>query len=272
MQTDERESGRRAIEPIAEASPRVVDLEATESIRPRLLVSIAAGAMLAGFLVVWLLSPAPARTSASEVPGLAPPPPESAPTAAAGVSNAPPTATAPAPSVTQNDTPPATEPGASPVPPGPPATTDDEPVGAMPGSLATGIRVGRPVYDRCYDPGSKVALSRAACDRVLAFEQRLFQKLRVVERCRNAAVGLEINGRLNLGVDIDFTTQVLHIFNGRSSTIPDVTRMTNCVRSGVLGMPIGGIPHRRGRYKIFIPIDMGTGHRPAAASPAASAP
>jgi hypothetical protein len=126
-----------------------------------------------------------------------------------------------------------------------------------PGKTPEGVTLdGSGFYLKCWDekgdehPGG-------ACERLEVLEKRFSTRLYVVDRCKQKHAGEKAQGKLSLGVEVDFEKMSVSFWNGASSEIEGAGKIATCLRSELAGLPIHGIDHKHSRYRIFFTVLFG---------------
>lgn len=229
--------------------------------KPAVLVAVALASMLVGFLVVYLPgrggAPAPREHEPAAAPakrGSAEAPERETPVLAVAPRPVENVAAVPLPQTAAEATPePATAEARAPEPT---TATAEEP--ATPASAATpGVplraRVGDLYYWRCWDEGRDDPLPQEHCERLRAMEPIVADQLDTVASCaRERGAGA---GKLSLGLELNFATNSIRYWGGRSSTIANAADVAGCVRSR-WRVDMAAIHHAHSRYTIFVPIDL----------------
>ncbi len=222
-----------------------------DRLQPGKLVAVALVSMAVGFLIVYLpgrggssgdpdpaATASPRRRAAAEEPGtpvlaVAPRPAAEAPGLEA---TAAPATTAPEPE------------SASPGTAGPAAAD----AGAVPGAPLR-ARAGDVYYWRCWDEGRDDPLPSEHCDRLRALETQIADQVPAIEACaRERGAG---QGKLSLGIELNFTAQSSRFWGGRSSTVANAADVAGCLR-GRWRIDLTAIRHVHARYSLFVPVDL----------------
>ena len=143
------------------------------------------------------------------------------------------------------------------------ADNSEAPPEVPPGRTPDGVTLdGDAFYLKCWDnegqesPGS-------ACDPLAVLEKRFSTRLYVVHKCREQhASGKE--GKLSLGIEVDFGEDSLSFWNGASSTLENAARIATCLRGELSGLPLHSINHKFSRYRLFFTVVFGkTSEKPS---------
>lgn len=231
-----------------------------DRLRPGVLALVAIVSMAVGFLVVYL----PGRGD-----GDAPPPPEREQRTPARQGSAeegeereaaPLLAVAPRPAETampgtaaRTALPGTAEPSPEPAP----DTTADSGEATPGPTAAPGValraRAGDLYYWRCWDDGRDDPLPTEHCERLRAIEPMVADQLDAVASCARERGGGP--GKLSLGLELNFTTNSIRYWGGRSSTIANAADVAGCVRNR-WRIDMASIRHQHSRYTIFVPVDL----------------
>lgn len=139
-----------------------------------------------------------------------------------------------------------------------------------PGRTPEGITLdGDAFYLKCWDASGE-ELPGSACDRLEVLEKRFSTRLYVVDKCRQKSAGDKAQGKLSLGVEVDFDKMSLSYWNGASSEIEGAGKIATCLRTELAGLPIHGFDHKYERYRIFFTVLFGKGDAKAAKKEAES--
>ncbi|MBN2344208.1 MAG: SH3 domain-containing protein [Deltaproteobacteria bacterium] len=132
--------------------------------------------------------------------------------------------------------------GAGGLPEVPPAPTPD------------GIRMdGAPLYYKCWASGD--ASGTKECDRLRVLEKRMATRLYVVDECKKAHGKDDAPGLLSLGANLDFSDNTIKFWSGPSSTLDNASKIGNCVRQKLAGLPLYSVDHKYEKYRMFFSID-----------------
>ncbi len=123
-----------------------------------------------------------------------------------------------------------------------------------PGRTPEGVTSdGAAFYLKCWDQDGNEHPS-TSCDRLRILEKRFSTRLYVVDKCKIRHAGAKAEGKLSLGIEIDFNKMSLRFWNGASSDLDSADKVATCLRSELNGLPISGISHKHARYRIFFTI------------------
>lgn len=126
-----------------------------------------------------------------------------------------------------------------------------------PGKIPEGVAVdGNAFYVKCWDKAG-TELEAESCDKLDLLEKRFSTRLYVVDKCRIEVAGAEAAGKLSLGVEVDFSTLSVSFWSGPSSNLPSADAVAQCLRSELRGLPVDGVPHKQGRYRMFFTVLFG---------------
>ncbi len=132
----------------------------------------------------------------------------------------------------------------------------DAPPEVPPGRTPEGVMLdGTGFYLKCWDsagtehPGS-------ACDRLRVLEKRFSTRLYVVDRCKQKYAP-RAEGKLSLGLEVDFDKRALSYWNGASSDLDGASKVATCLRTELAGLPIHSVDHKHARYRIFFTVLFG---------------
>jgi hypothetical protein len=126
-----------------------------------------------------------------------------------------------------------------------------------PGKTPEGVAVdGNAFYVKCWDKAG-AALETESCDKLDLLEKRFSTRLYVVDKCRLEAAGAEAAGKLSLGVEVDFSTLSVSFWSGPSSNLPSADAVAQCLRTELRGLPVDGVPHKHGKYRMFFTVLFG---------------
>ncbi|MCP4676564.1 MAG: SH3 domain-containing protein [Deltaproteobacteria bacterium] len=151
----------------------------------------------------------------------------------------------------------------------------EAPAEVPPGRTPDGVAAdGAGFYLKCWDENG-AELPGESCDRLKVLEKRFSTRLYVVDRCKKKQIGDKAEGKLSLGVEVDFGKMSLSFWNGASSNIEGAGKIATCLRTELAGLPIRGFDHKYQRYRIFFTVLFGKAAEKASAktpTSAASAP
>ncbi len=164
------------------------------------------------------------------------------------------------------------------------STGDDVPQGAgmadeasapaevPPGKTPENVALdGSAFYLKCWDAkGGEIAGS--SCDGLRVLEKRFSTRLYVVDQCKIKHSGEKAEGKLSLGMEVDFANQSLSYWNGASSTLENAASVAKCLRTELNGLPIHSVEHKYLKYRIFFTVLFGKSSAKATTSAAPSAP
>jgi hypothetical protein len=141
----------------------------------------------------------------------------------------------------------------------------DAPSEVPPGRTPEGVGLkGDAFYLKCWDSsGAEVAGS--ACDRLTVLEKRFSTRLYVVDKCKQQHAGEKSEGKLSLGVEVNFDEPSISYWNGASSDIDGAAKIATCLRDELAGLPIHSMDHKHSRYRLFFTVIFGKGAAKAAA-------
>ena len=133
----------------------------------------------------------------------------------------------------------------------------DAPPSVPPGRTPDGVSLdGSAFYLKCWDSNGG-ELAGDACDKLSVLEKRMETRLYVVDRCRQQNAGAKAEGKLSLGMEVDFDKQTLSFWNGASSTLENAAKVATCLRTELNGLPITSVDHKASRYRIFFTVLFG---------------
>lgn len=123
-----------------------------------------------------------------------------------------------------------------------------------PGATPDGVRLdGVPLYFKCWVKATDSGSSKE-CDRLRVLEKRMATRLYVVDECRQKYAEGE-KGLLSLGANLNFSDNTISFWSGPSSTIASASKIGNCVRSALAGLPLSSISHRHEKYRLFFTVE-----------------
>ncbi len=123
-----------------------------------------------------------------------------------------------------------------------------------PGATPDGIRLdGVPLYFKCWVKATDSGSSKE-CDRLRVLEKRMATRLYVVDECRQKYAEGE-KGLLSLGANLNFSDNTISFWSGPSSTIASASKIGNCVRSALAGLPLSSISHKHEKYRLFFTVE-----------------
>jgi hypothetical protein len=123
-----------------------------------------------------------------------------------------------------------------------------------PGATPDGVRLdGVPLYFKCWVKATDSGSSKE-CDRLRVLEKRMATRLYVVDECRQKYAEGE-KGLLSLGANLNFADNSISFWSGPSSTIASASKIGNCVRSQLAGLPLSSISHKHEKYRLFFTVD-----------------
>ena len=126
-----------------------------------------------------------------------------------------------------------------------------------PGRTPAGVAVdGDALYLKCWNSDSD-RQKGPACGRLPVLEKRFSTRLYVVDKCKKKHVGAEAEGKLSLGVEVDFARHALTFWSGPSSTLEQGTKVAACLRTALAGLPIDGFNHKYATYRLFFTVLFG---------------
>ncbi|MCP4599698.1 MAG: SH3 domain-containing protein [Proteobacteria bacterium] len=126
-----------------------------------------------------------------------------------------------------------------------------------PGKTPQGVSVdGLGFYLKCWDENGQEHPG-GSCDRLRVLEKRFSTRLYVIDRCKKRHASNEDEGKLSLGMEVDFEKMALSFWNGASSSVKNAAKITTCLRGELAGLPIHGFDHKYSRYRIFFTVIFG---------------
>jgi hypothetical protein len=133
----------------------------------------------------------------------------------------------------------------------------DAPPPVPPGRTPEGVALdGSAFYLKCWDADG-VESPGASCGQLGIFEKRFGTRLYVVSQCVKRQTDGPAEGKLSVGVEIDFNQMSLTFWNGASSTLAGADKIAGCLRSELAGLPIDGFKHKYDRYRLFFTVLFG---------------
>jgi hypothetical protein len=115
---------------------------------------------------------------------------------------------------------------------------------------------GGAFYLKCWDK-SGTAIPGASCDKLSVLEKRVATRVYVVDRCKKKHAGDKAQGKLSLGVEVDFDKASVNYWNGPSSTLENAAKVATCLRTELNGLPIRGAAHKYSKYRMFFTVLFG---------------
>ncbi len=107
--------------------------------------------------------------------------------------------------------------------------------------------------ERCWDdsglqyPGTKC---RIPGDLV----ERLSRRLYAIDRCRQKVAGDSVVGRLDLGLEVDFTRAAVGFWSVSTSEIRGAARTAACSKKAFEGLPLSGLRPEQSRFQFSISL------------------
>lgn len=133
----------------------------------------------------------------------------------------------------------------------------DAPVEVPPGRTPDGVGLkGDGFYLKCWDDaGSEVP--GTSCDKLRVLEKRFSTRLYVVDKCKQQHAGAKAEGKLSLGLEVDFDQNSLSFWNGASSDLENAAKVATCLRTELAGLPMHSVDHKYSRYRLFFTVVFG---------------
>jgi hypothetical protein len=139
-----------------------------------------------------------------------------------------------------------------------------------PGKRPDGVSVvGAPLYLRCWDSPGDIHAGKD-CERLRVFEKRFANRLYIIDRCKRRPTDDAVEGKLSIGVDVNFEEKRLNFWSGPSTDLPNANAIGTCLRRELAGLPLHGIQPSFPKYRIYFPItarSSGTTAAPSTARP-----
>lgn len=241
----------------------------------KILVLAAVSFFLGFVLVVLFFKPDSPSVDHSTAPPALPAPPAPPEPSSPKVDTGPSAAVAPAPATAQGEGYAPTRyaaadskgegyaPAPSEMAPAAPAVDEPQPAAnhpeVAPGRTPDGVTIdGDAFYLKCWDR-SGTELPGTSCDRLKILEKRFSTRLYVVHKCKEQSAGAKAEGKLNLGMEVDFVAMSIRFWNGASSDLPEGGKVATCLRDELAGLPLSSINHEYDKYRIFFTVLFGTG-------------
>lgn len=117
---------------------------------------------------------------------------------------------------------------------------------AAPSSAEPSVAVGPGTIVRCRDAKGR---AREECG-ALAIDALALPRLEGLAKCPAAA---RAEGKLPLGLDVDFKRKVVHVQRGKGTSLPRATRdaLLACAASAFAGVSLDGVEHAHARYTVL---------------------
>ena len=112
---------------------------------------------------------------------------------------------------------------------------------------------GYPLYLKCWDSAGTLYRS-PGCDSLEILERRFATRLYVLDKCKRRHLGDTAEGKLSLGLQVDFESPSISFWAGPSSEIENAKLIGTCARRELAGLPIGEIDHRFVKYRLFYTV------------------
>lgn len=124
-----------------------------------------------------------------------------------------------------------------------------------PAPTPNGVRLeGAPLYFKCWADKNDSAGSKE-CDRLRILEKRMATRLYVIHDCKMSLSNESEFGLLSLGANLDFTDNSIKFWSGPSSTVANASKIGNCIRQKLAGLPLHSVSHKFEKYRIFFTVD-----------------
>ncbi len=128
---------------------------------------------------------------------------------------------------------------------------------------------GSAFYLKCWDANDSETPGES-CDHLTVLEKRMATRLYVIDRCKQEHAGEKAEGKLSLGVEVDFAKGSISFWNGPSSTLENAAKVATCLRTELNGLPITGVEHKVSRYRLFFTVLFGAAKKDGSASKSAA--
>jgi hypothetical protein len=131
----------------------------------------------------------------------------------------------------------------------------DMPPEVPPGRIPDGVSIDKaPLYFKCWDSDGTTHRD-PDCDTLEIFEKRFESRLYIVDRCKRQHAGETTEGKLSLGVQVDFNENSVSFWSGPSSELENAEPIGTCVRRELSRLPISGIEHKFIKYRLFFTVE-----------------
>jgi hypothetical protein len=138
------------------------------------------------------------------------------------------------------------------------------PVEVPPGRTPENVALdGSAFYLKCWDDNN-AEIPGTDCDRLEVLEKRFSTRLYVVEKCRIKHAGEKAEGKLSIGMEVDFGAKALSFWNGASSDLEKASEVAVCLRDELKGLPIHSVDHKHSKYRMFFTVVFGKSKKKAA--------
>lgn len=140
------------------------------------------------------------------------------------------------------------------------------PVEVPPGRTPDNVAIdGAAFYLKCWDDNGG-EISGASCDKLSVLEKRFSTRLYVVDKCKQKHAGDKAEGKLSIGMEVDFEQNALSFWNGASSDLEKANQVAVCLKGELNGLPIHSVNHKYSKYRIFFTLVFGKSKGKAAPS------
>ena len=133
----------------------------------------------------------------------------------------------------------------------------DTPVEVPPGRTPEGTTLdGNAFYLKCWNSDGEETPG-SGCDPLTVLEKRFSTRLYVVDKCKQAHAGAKAEGKLSIGMEVDFDADSVSFWNGASSTVENAGKVSTCLRNELKGLPIHSVKHKHSKYRLFFTVLFG---------------
>jgi hypothetical protein len=123
-----------------------------------------------------------------------------------------------------------------------------------PGKRPVGVRVvGAPLYLRCWDLPDNIHAGKD-CKRLRGLEKRFASRLYIVDRCKRRHTDDSAEGKLSIGVDVNFEKERINFWSGPSTDLSNANAIGTCLCRELAGLPLHGIEPSFPKYRIYFTV------------------